>query len=345
MPRSTGVWVKLVVLATVATAGAWMIWKGSPPYGGSEGSSIPVAEAKGIGPHIGNCEVLPPDNVWNTPITSLKKDPKSDTYIASIGPQAKLHPDFGSSPLSGIPYAVIPTNTRHVHVDFENRDESDLGNYPVPPNAPIEGGASASEGSDRHVILVDEQRCLLYELFSAKVNSDGTWAANDGQRFDLTDNALKPDGRTTADAAGFAIFPGLVRYDEVAAGEINHAIRFTVPHTQASYVWPARHKASRSSDPSLPPMGIRIRLRADYDISGFSKSNQVILTAMKKYGMFLADNGGAMFISGAPDKRWDDSDLHDLTRVTADNFEVVDEGDLLLLGDSGRVDPMALPKQ
>lgn len=343
MARATGVWPKLVILLLVGTAGGWMIWKSMPPYGTGQDVSIPVAEAKGAGPHIGNCEVLPPDNVWNTPVTSLKKDPKSDAYIASIGPQAKLHPDFGSSPLSGIPFMNIPPHTRRVHVNFDYSDESDLGNYPIPPNAPIEGGAS-SDG-DRHIILVDQQTCLFYELFSVHPNPDGTWNAGAGERFDLTDNALHPDGHTSADAAGLQILPGLVRYDEVAAGEINHALRFTVPHTQATYVWPARHKASRSSDPNLPPMGIRIRLRADYDISGFSKSNQVILTAMKKYGMLLADNGGAMFISGAPDKRWDDSDLHELTKVTADNFEVVDESDWVLLGDSGRVDPLALPHQ
>jgi hypothetical protein len=329
------------VLAVVGTAGGWMIWKNLPPYSAIGSTmSLPVAEAKtGTSPHVGNCEVLPPDNVWNMPVDRLQKDKKSDAYIASIGGAAKLHPDFASLSTGGIPYANLPPNTPKVKIEFEDRDESDLGNYPIPPNAPIEGGASST--GDRHVILIDQQRCLLYELFSAKPNGDGTWSAYSGEKYDMTSNSIRQEGRGSADAAGLQILPGLVRYDEVAAGEIDHALRFTIPHTQAAFIWPARHKASHITDQNVAPMGIRMRLRADYNISGFSKSDQVILTALKKYGMILADNGGPMFLSGAPDKRWDDGDLHELTKVTAADFEVVDESDWQLLEDSARVDPVA----
>lgn len=341
MRGAAGVAVKLGVLAVVATAGGWMVWKSLPPYGASQATmSLPVAEAKtGASPHIGNCEILPPDNVWNTPVDKLHKDKKSDAYIASIGAQSKLHPDFASSMLSGIPFEDLPPNTRQVKIDFEYHDESDLGGYPIPANAPIEGGANAD--GDRHIILIDQQRCILYEIFAAHPNANGTWSAGSGEKYDLTSNAIGPEGRGSADAAGLQVLPGLVRYDEVAAGEINHAIRFTIPHTQGAFVWPARHKASKITDTNVAPMGIRMRLRADYDISGFSKSNQVILTALKKYGIILADNGGSMFISGAPDKRWDDGDLHDLTKITAADFEVVDESDWWMLENSARVDPVA----
>jgi hypothetical protein len=340
MARAIGVGLKLGVLAIVATAGGWMIWKSMPPYSPADALSLPVAEAKtGAGPHIGNCEVLPSDNVWNMPVDKLHKDKQSDAYIHSIGDAAKLHPDFGSSILGGIPYANLAPNTPRVKITFEYHDESDLSNYPIPRDVNIEGGPS-SDG-DRHILLIDPQRCILYEIYSARPNPDGTWAAGSGEIYDMTSNALRQEGRGSADAAGLEILPGLVRYDEVAAGEINHALRFTIPHTQASYVWPARHKASRITDPNVAPMGIRMRLRPDYDISGFSKSNQVILTALKKYGMLLADNGGPMFFSGAPDKRWDDGDLHNLTKVTAADFEVVDESGWQMLEDSARVDPVA----
>ena len=344
MRRTSGIWGKVVVLAMVAVGGGWLVWKNQPPYTPGEHAGIPVAEAKTVsGPRIGNCEVLPADNVWNVPIDKLHKDPKSDAYIASIGAAAKLHPDFTSSMLGGIPYTDLPPNTPKVKIDFDYHDESDLGNYPIPPNAPIEGGANST--GDRHIILIDQQRCLLYELFDTHPNPDGSWKAGSGEKYDMTSNSIRIEGRGSADAAGLQILPGLVRYDEVAAGEINHALRFTIPHTQAAFIWPARHKASRITDKNVAPMGVRMRLRADYDISGFSKANQVILTALKRYGMFLADNGGPMFISGAPDKRWDDSDLHNLTKVTAADFEAVDESDLQLLADSARVDPVALAHQ
>ena len=186
------------------------------------------------------------------------------------------------------------------------------------------------------------RRCLLYELYAAFPQPDGSWHVGSGIKMDLTSNALRPDGHGSADAAGLPIFPGLVRYDEVMSGEINHALRFTIPHTQGAYIWPARHKASPEKDLNVPPMGTRFRLRADFDISKFSKTNQVILTALKKYGMFLADNGGSMFITGVSDKRWDDSDLRNLSALAAEDFEAVNEADWQMLPDSARVDPVAL---
>lgn len=342
--RAAGILVKFVMLGIVLVAAGWLIWKSLPPFAPGIHGSVVEARTSGpaSGPRVGNCEMFPADNVWNTPIDKLRKDPKSDAFVGSIGSLAKLHPDFGSSPLSGIPYTDLPPNTRSTRVSFGYEEESDLGNYPIPPHAPIEGGAEAN--GDRHILLIDQRRCILYELFSATPKPDGTWEAGSGVKYDMTSNQLRPDGMGSADAAGLAILPGLVRYEEVAAGEINHALRFTIPHTQAAYIWPARHKASHITDTGVAPMGQRFRLRADYDISGFSKSNQVILTALKKYGMILADNGGPMFLSGAPDKRWDDADLHALTRVTADNFEAVDESQWWMLPNSARVDPLEFAK-
>ena len=212
--------------------------------------------------------------------------------------------------------------------------ESDPGPFPVPADAPVEGG-SGSDG-DRHVLVVDRDNCLLYELYRAFPQGDGSWNADSGARYDLRSNALRPDGWTSADAAGLPIFPGLVRYDEVAAGEIAHAIRFTAPQTRQAYVWPARHYASSSSDPSLPPMGQRFRLKAGVDISGYSGPVQVILRAMKKYGIILADNGSAWYISGAPDERWDNDMLHELDNVRGSDFEAVDCSALMVDPDSGQ---------
>ena len=290
------------------------------------------------GPTLGSCPVLPWDNVWNTPIDKLGKDQRSDAYIESIGAGRKLHADFGSDLESGIPFSEVPAGTRPSPITFEYRDDSDLGSYPIPPDVPIEGGASSM--GDRHVILIDPRRCLLYEIFNAHSSRAGEWTAGSGIRMDLTGNALRGAGKTSADAAGLPIFPGLVRYDEVAAGEIKHALRFTIPHTQGAFVWPARHRASGITDLDTPPLGVRFRLRANYDISHYSRSNQVILAALKRYGMFLADNGSSVFLSGVSDKRWSDRDLHNLGKITAADFEVVDESKWQMLSDSGRVDPL-----
>jgi len=249
-----------------------------------------------------------------------------------------LHPDFGAGLWAGAPIGipfVVVSNQPPVSVTFQYADESDPGPYPIPPNAPIEGG-SASSG-DRHVLVVDQGNCVLYELYAAYPQPGGGWTAGSGAIFDLRADRLRPAGWTSADAAGLPILPGLVRYDEVAAGAIRHAIRFTAPQTRQSYVWPARHYASSLTGAQYPPMGQRFRLRADYDISGFSAANQVILAALKKYGMMLADNGSSWYLSGAPDDRWNNDDLHALTQLTGADFEAVDVSHLMANPDSGQV--------
>ena len=321
------------------------IQKHTPPYEQGVHNSVVQAGtdvAKTDLPHVGICQVFPADNVWNAPIDQLHKDSHAQDYIDSIGPLHPVHPDFGSNLDTGIPYTLIPPGTKRVKITFDYREDSDLSNYPIPPDAPIEGGA-ISKG-DRHILMVDERRCLLYEIYDAHPVGDGTWTAGSGIIMDLTSNALRAEGKTSADAAGLPILPGLVRYDEVQAGAINHALRFTVPHTQSAWVWPGRHKASKNADLKLVPMGERFRLRADFDISKYSKTNQVIMKALKKYGMFMADNGSAMFISGVSDKRWDDSDLHKLSDMKAEDFEAVDESDWQMMLDSARVDPLAFKR-
>lgn len=286
-----------------------------------------------------DCPIFPADNIWNTPIDSLPVDAMSDAYIGSIGADTALHADFGAGlyegfPL-GIPFVRVPTDHPTVAVTFEVADESDPGPYPIPADAPIEGGA-CGEG-DRHVIVVQEGSCLLYELYAAIPQADGSWQAFGGAVFDLTSNDLRPAEWTSADAAGFPILPGLVRYEEIEAGEIPHALRFTASTTREEYVWPARHQAGSSTDPSVPPMGQRFRLKADVDISGYSPTNQIILQALKTYGMFLADNGSDWFFSGVPDDRWDNDDLHALQDgITGANFEAVDLTSLIVDPDSGQ---------
>jgi hypothetical protein len=213
-------------------------------------------------------------------------------------------------------------------------DESDPGPYPIPPDAPIEGGPQ-SDG-DRHVLVVQQERCVLYELYKASPNSDGSWNAVSSAFYDLTSNELRPDGWTSADAAGLPILPGLVRYEEVARGAITHALRFTAPRTRRAYVWPARHFASRQDDPALPPMGQRFRLKASVDIAGFTPTNQVILRALKEYGMVLADNGSAWFVTGAPNDSWNNDELHELRRLKGSDFEAVDMSPLIEDPDSAR---------
>jgi hypothetical protein len=272
-------------------------------------------------------QIFPKDNPWNTPVDDLPKHPLSILFIESIGEDAALHPDFGVSwrgkPV-GIPFEVVGSDQRKVPVSFQYAGESDPGPYPIPKNAAIEGGAD-SDG-DRHVIVVDPANRKLYELFSAHPQPDGSWEAGCGAIFDLTSNELRPKGWTSADAAGLPIFAGLVRYEEVKSGEIDHALRFTVKKTRKAFIPPATHYASRATEKTLPPMGLRVRLKADYDISGFPAEAQVILKALKKYGMFLADNGGNWFVSGAPDSRWDMNAVESLKRVKGSDFEVVDTG-------------------
>ncbi len=304
--------------------------------GAAGGPPAPGAPWTGPGPGLAGCPLFPPDDVWNTRVDHLPVTPFSAAYVASIGASTHVHPDFGAgtwqgSPI-GIPFAVVGPEQAGREVEFGYADESDPGPYPIPPDPPIEGGG------DRHVILVQRGTCTLYELFAAERGPSG-WTAGSGAAFDLTGYALRPRGWTSADAAGLPILPGLVRYDEVAAGAVRHALRFTAPRTRDAYVWPARHAASDSTDPDLPPMGQRFRLRADFDASGFSEPARVIVTALKRYGMMLADNGSAWYLSGAPDDRWDDDALRDLAGIRGDDFEAVDATVLLVDPDSGRAAP------
>jgi hypothetical protein len=288
---------------------------------------------------IDGCPLFPSDNVWNARVDGLPVHPRSSEYITSIGTTTGLHPDFGTvwegAPI-GIPYNVVPGSQPAVQVSFDYDDESDPGGYPIPPHPAIEGGPGGS--GDRHVVVVDRDRCILYELFAAEPQEDGTWHAGSGAIFDLRSNALRPDTWTSADAAGLPILPGLVRYEEVLSGEISHAIRFTAVNTQKAHVWPARHDASSKTSTNLPPMGQRFRLKASFDIASFSPQVQIILTAMKTYGLFLADNGSNWYISGAPDPLWDDDMLvGELRRVKGSDIEAVDGTALMANPDSGQV--------
>jgi hypothetical protein len=284
----------------------------------------------GPGASLHGKQVFPADNPWNQDISSAPVDPNSARLIAAIGADDRLHPDFGTvyrGAPNGIPYIVVGGSQPMVRVDLTAyASESDPGPYPIPRDAPIEGGPN-SEG-DRHVLVIDRDNWKLYELFAARPNPIGTiWSARGGAIFDLKSNELRPDGWTSADAAGLPIFPGLVRYDEVfELREIRHALRFTVKRSRRAYVYPARHHAGHDDDPTLPPMGLRLRLKASFDISSFSPSNQVILRALKKYGMLVADNGPSWFLSGAPDPRWSDDDLGNLKSIKGFNFEVVKMG-------------------
>jgi hypothetical protein len=266
-------------------------------------------------------QLYPPDNPWNKDISGEPVDPNSEALVASIGKDAALHPDVG--PNYGIPYVVVAGTQAKAPVKFEYPDESDPGPYPVPPNPPIEGGPDAK--GDRHILILDRDNWKLYELFAVYPTPDGKgWKAGSGAIFDLNSSALRPAGWTSADAAGLPIVPGLLRYDEVyEAKAVEHAIRFTCKRTRRAYVYPATHWASRSRDPNLPPMGMRVRLKAGYDIGGFSPPMQVILKGMKKYGMMLADNGGNWFFTGAPHPKWRDDELNTLKRVKGRDFEVV----------------------
>jgi len=270
---------------------------------------------------------FPADNAWNQDVSSAPVDPNSEAIINFIGPSIGLHPDFGSGLYSGssigIPYAVVGASQGLVNINFTAYgDESDPGPMPIPANAQIEGYPNPGNG-DRHVLVIDNNNCFLYELYNSSVNTDGSWNADSAAVWDLENGEQRPWTWTSADAAGLPIFPGLVRYDEVAAGKIQHAIRFTLPQSQAAMVPPASHWAATSSNSIAPPMGMKLRLKANYDISQFSTNVQVILTALKTYGIIMADNGSAMYLSGAPDARWNNDDLHNLSEVPASAFEVV----------------------
>jgi hypothetical protein len=299
-------------------------------------------------PTIAGCPIFPADNIWNVPVDTLPVAANSATLLANMNPGAGLHPDFGAGlwlgGAIGIPFDVVPGSQPKVPIDFATYgwpDESDAGPYPVPADPSIEGEPGNATG-DRHVLLVESGSCTLYELYytypnganGCTVGTNG-WCAASGAKWSLTSNALRPDGWTSADAAGLPILAGLARYEEVAAGAINHALRFTVAPTRQTWIWPARHEAGSTTSTSYPPMGLRVRLKAGFDISAFSAKNRVILTALKKYGMMLADNGGDWFISGAPNAGWNDSELSSLSQVHGSDFEVVDVSSLMVSPDSG----------
>ncbi len=268
--------------------------------------------------------LFPDDNPWNLPVDTARVDPNSDQIVAQIGPGKALHPDFGANwnggPF-GIPYVVVNEDQARVMVTFDYADESDPGPYPIPRDAPIEGGSS-SDG-DRHILVVDRTGWKLYELFAAYPQGNGSWHAGSGAIFDLSSNALRPAGWTSADAAGLPILAGLVRYDEVEAGAIRHALRFTVSRTRRAYLAPARHWASSDTDPLRPPMGMRMRLKAGFATGGFPVRVQVILQALKTYGMIVADNGSDWFLSGVADARWNDDEINTLKQLHGSDFEVV----------------------
>lgn len=277
------------------------------------------------------CAVFPADNPWNQRVDQLPVAKDSEALVRSIGGDANAHADFGSGTWDGgpigIPYVVVSGKQKKLRVSFDYADESDRVRYPVPKHAPIEGGKNAD--GDRHVIVIDKSKCKLYELYAAYPKNGGkSWTAGAGAVWSLKSNKLRPAGWTSADAAGLPIYPGLARYDEVARGEIAHALRFTAPRTRDAYVYPARHKAGSGSDPALPPMGARLRLRSSVNIASFPKQSRVILTALRRYGMILADNGSPWYVSGAPDSRWDNDDLHSLGNLSGSDFEVVDTSSL-----------------
>jgi hypothetical protein len=278
-------------------------------------------------PGAPNCPIFPPDNHWNQRVDRLPVHSRSDAIVRSIGLDRTMHADFGSglwegAPI-GIPFTTVGKGQRGVRVSFEYASESDRVRYPIPPRVPIEGGRR-SDG-DRHVIVVDRSRCRLYELFAAYPERAGArWRAGSGAVWNLRSNRLRPRGWTSADAAGLPILPGLARYDEVRRGRIDHALRFTAERTRRAFVYPARHFASNLTDPDLPAMGQRVRLKRGYRISGFPRQARVVLRALKRYGMILADNGSPWFVSGAPHRGWDNDQLHTLHRVPGRAFEVVD---------------------
>ncbi len=323
--------------APIAAATGAPITAGAATPAAPPSSAAPAQPA--APPSIAGCQIFPTDNVWNARIDTLPLDSRSLTYTTSIGLGAHMHADFGSGiwppntggPI-GIPFMVVPYGQAKVALSFLWADQSEPGPYPIPANPPVEFG------SDHHVLVLEQVSCILYELYAAHANGDGSWFADSGAVYNLGSDVLRPATWTSADAAGLPILPGLVRYDEVASGAITHAIRFTAQPTQDTFVWPARHQAG---DPcaDLPPMGERFRLKANFNISGFNPLVQVILRALKTYGMILADNGSPWYISGAPDERWDNDILQQLGSVPGSAFEAVDESSLMSNPNSGRAGP------
>jgi hypothetical protein len=287
-------------------------------------AALVLGGASAASPHLAaapKCGIFPASNPWNERVDALPVANDSAAVVAAIGAGGAMHADFGSglwdgAPI-GIPVTVVPGSQAKTRVSFGYASESDKGPYPIPANVKIEGG------SDRHALIVDRDRCVLYELYALQ-RASGGWKAGSGAIWRLGSNKLRPAGWTSADAAGLPILPGLARYDDLASGGIRHALRFTVSRSRRAYVWPARHYASSLTDPSLPPMGLRLRLEAGFDTSRFPPQSRAVLEALKRYGMIVADNGSSWYVSGVPDPRWSNDDLHTLGRVHGSDFEVVD---------------------
>ncbi len=293
---------------------------------------LPIIASGSDSPTLGGCPLFPADNFWNTPIDQLPLDANSDAWVNSIGRSAGFHMDFGSGEWAGgpigIPYNLVSgTTVTSYNFNFYYPTESDPGPYPLPASPLREWG------SDHHILTIDTDDCALYEIYDASFTG-GQWYAGSGAIWNLTNNLLRPDGWTSADAAGLPILPGLARYDEIAAGEIRHALRFTAAQT-AGYIWPARHQTSAPQS-GIPPMGARFRLKAGFDISGYPAEMQIILRAMKIYGIVLADNGSDWYVSGAPDEHWNNDMLHTLDALTGNDFEAVDESSLMVDSNSGQ---------
>ncbi len=330
---------RAVVLAAVAAGavgvGLWALpatpLGATPARGGSylrERSPLARARPQADPPAEYGCPILPASDPLNQEIADAPVSPRSAEYVASIGASAHLHPDFGTEASYGIPYTVVGPEQPEVPIKFTAYgSESNPGPYPIPREAPIEGGGKRGHG-DKHVLVLQEGSCTLYELYDARRTHKG-WSAGSGATFNLRSEALRPEGWTSADAAGLPIFPLLARYPEVATGAIDHALRVTVPETQRGYIHPATHFASDSSDPSLPPMGLRLRLKASYSLAGFTGQSLVILQALKRFGLIVADNGSPWFITGAPSSGWEDEDLEQIKEVPGSEFEAVETGPIL----------------
>jgi hypothetical protein len=315
-PADEGAMKRIVVATGLAAALAVAL------FAGSSAQALQLPSAR-------HCPVFPATNAWNQRVDKLPVSADSAELISSIGLNSPVHADFGSGEWDGgpigIPFDVVSKKTPTSRVSFDYADESNRVRYPIPPHVHIEGGANAS--GDRHAILVDKSNCRLYELYDLRHSGHG-WTAGSGAVWNLRSNHLRPAGWTSADAAGLPIFPGLARWDEVSRGVIDHALRFTAPETRRAYVYPARHYASDSTSSTLPPMGLRVRLKASVNIASFPRQARVVLRALQVYGMILADNGSPWYISGAPNKHWSNDALHSLGRLTGADFEVVNTSSL-----------------
>jgi hypothetical protein len=329
------------VLTTATGAGPTATATRTPT---ATGSPAPSAKPKPTStPHPrpaghdgGACQVAPADSIWRTRVDTLPVAARSAAYVAAIGAGSHVHADFGSGTWDGAPFGIpvtaVTAATPKVAVSFDYSSESDKGPYAIPADALVEGGASAD--GDRHVIAYDRADCRVYELYAARRRSDGSWHAGSGAVFDLRSDRLRPAGWTSADAAGLPVFPGLARYEEASTGTIDHALRITVPRSQTAYLWPARHQAGSGSDPGLPPMGLRLRLKAGTNTAGLPPQARAVAQALKTYGAIVADNGSPWYISGTQDDRWNNDALHALDFLTGSDFEAVDVSGLRLSPDS-----------